>query len=153
VLLIPAPTDVEIYRCCRAIANLLRQHVSSERLWLEHDLPLSPGFCDADPPAAMRRVLARDSTLIARIQIDVGGLQIHYVRSGGHDPFRESFFDEVFVVAVEDLRLSDQQVQDVLITLYKRLGATAVRGTPLFSDLFETALQKAPVQRPIHPSQ
>ncbi|MET0986424.1 MAG: hypothetical protein ABW034_13555 [Steroidobacteraceae bacterium] len=108
-------------------------------------MPLSPGLCAPEPPLAISRVLAHDSTLIARILLEVGGLQIEYLRSGGHDPFRESFFDEVHLTASSELQCDHQQLQEVLMTLHAALDAAAVRGSTLFMELFESALQSAHV--------
>ncbi|HKQ82437.1 MAG TPA: hypothetical protein VJS42_09605 [Steroidobacteraceae bacterium] len=143
VLLIPAPADTRIYSCCRSIAELLDCQVTCERLWIEHEVPLSPGLCVPEPPLAISRILAHDSTLIARILLEAGGLQIEYLRSGGHDPFRESFFDEVHLSVSSELQCDHQQLQDVLMTLHAALDAAAVRGSPLFMELFEAALQSA----------
>ena len=141
VLLIPAPTDAQVYRCCRAIAWRLQVPLTCERLWLEQDVPLTPGLCEPKPPSAISRVLACDCMLIARIQLEVGGLQIDYVRSGGHDPFRESFFDEVRLSAVGVLQLDQAQVQEVIMILCTALDAAALRGSPLFTQLHESALR------------
>lgn len=151
VLMIPAPADNQIYDCLHSIAAGLVPHVACERLWLEHEVPLSPGLCDPQPPCAIGRVLSHGSSLIARIALEIGGLKLEYVRSGGHDPFRESFFDEVLLAIIGELQLDQQQVQDVLLALYTGLGATVFRGSPLFTDLFESAVQTASARTRIYP--
>src|SRR5262245_16334619 len=95
IALISTPSDLDIYSAFRVVAQKRTALVKSERLWLERGVPIAPGFIAGDLPALFVRLFASARAMIARIELVVDVLRIEFIRSGGHPPLPESFFDEV----------------------------------------------------------
>jgi hypothetical protein len=133
VMLIASPSDHLVYECFRSIASTSPCPVIREQLWLEGNVPLAPVLAQPIVPAAMRRVLAADCALISRIELEFPGLKIEYLRSGGHAPFKESFFDEVHLQA-QGLAVSHEDLQEILARLIDTLQVATARAAGVFAS-------------------
>ena len=103
---------------------------------LDGEVPVEPRLENRVAPASVERILAADCSMIDEITLDLGGLVISFRRSGGHTPYRESFFDELRLHAHATLELRVDEVAEVLRYLWRRLGVVAASGTPLFSGVW-----------------
>jgi hypothetical protein len=65
------------------------------------------------------------------------------VRSGGHPPFRESFFDEIQIQQVDALSMSDAQFQELLDRALSRLSIATHSGEGSLHDLVAAMLDHA----------
>jgi hypothetical protein len=131
LLLIPAPSDRDIYRAFRALAAHAR-HGCKEYLSIEGGVVLTAGLCAPDTPPTLERLLNADCEMIDRLELELDGLRWSYVRSGGHAPFRESFFDEVHLKQVGELTLSPDELRALL--------ECALQELPIVSHSGETDL-------------
>ena len=121
LLLIAAPTDAEIYGCFRAVSRKWRHSLLAERLWIEHDVPISSDFTSEHPPEAVQRIIAADRELILRIEVEIAGLLVSFSRSSGYGPFRQSFFDEIRIEQRQFNCGSEPTIGQVLQELRDRL--------------------------------
>jgi hypothetical protein len=111
--------------------------LSREQLWLEGEVLLAPNFAQHLAPQAIQRVLTAECSLIAKIEIQLAGLTIRFVRSGGHAPFKQSFFDELHLEPEEHLDLSEAELRQILLQITQWLHVVNVRGSELFTTLLE----------------
>jgi hypothetical protein len=136
LLLVPAPSDAAIYEIFRSLASRWRSRLLSQHLWIEGDLPLTPGLTEAAIPPTMTRLLDADCAIIDKIELQIAGLNVTYVRSGGHAPFRESYFDEVRLEASAG-SLSSNEVRAIVESTLKSLPFVSYSATPGFAELVE----------------
>ena len=134
LLLIRAPSDREIYGAFRLIAVHAKQPCV-ERLWIEGDLPLTAGLCAPQAPPTVERLLNADCEIIDRLELEFGGFRWTYIRSGGHAPFRESFFDEVHIDQVEPVALEGEELRAVLQSALSQLPVVSHSGSAGLSEL------------------
>ena len=142
LLLLRSPTDREVYEAFRTIAAQ-SEHAAREFLSVEGDLSLTAGLAAPVIPATVGRLLDADAEMIDRLEIEFGGLKWTYVRSGGHPPFRESFFDEIHIQQVDALSMSDAQLQDLLERALSRLSIATHSGEGVLYDLVTETLEHA----------
>lgn len=135
LLLIRAPSDWAIYEAFRALATNAPHGACAEHLWIEGDLPLTSGLCAPEVPATLERLLNADCEMIDKLELEFGGLKWTYVRSGGHAPFRESFFDEVRVELVHALTMSRDAFRALMDCALSRLHVLSHSGTALFTEI------------------
>jgi hypothetical protein len=128
LLLIRAPSDREIYDAFRAIAAHAK-HTCVEHLWIEGDLPLTAGLCAPQAPPTVERLLNADCEMIDKLELEFGGFRWTYIRSGGHAPFRESFFDEVHIEQIEPLALVGEELRVVLQSALSALPVLSHSGS------------------------
>jgi hypothetical protein len=136
LLLIPAPSDAAIYEIFRSLASRWRSRLLSQQLWIEGDLPLTPGLTEAAVPQTMTRLLDADCAIIDKIELQFAALRITYVRSGGHAPFRESYFDEVRLEA-SATSLSSNEVRAIVESTLRSLPVASYSASPGFAELIE----------------
>jgi hypothetical protein len=136
LLLVPAPSDAAIYEIFRSLASRWRSRLLSQHLWIEGDLPLTPGLTEASIPPTMTRLLDVDCAIIDKIELQFAALSITYVRSGGHAPFRESYFDEVRLEA-SATSLSSNEVRAIVDSTLKLLPFVSYSASPGFAELVE----------------
>ena len=134
LLLIRAPSDREIYDAFRVIAAHAK-HTCVEHLWIEGDLPLTAGLCAPQAPPTVERLLNADCEMIDKLELEFGGFRWTYIRSGGHAPFRESFFDEVRIEQIEAATLADEELRAVLHSALSRLPVVSHSGSSGLSEL------------------
>lgn len=135
LLLIRAPADREIYAAFRALAAQAQDHSSREQLIIEGDVPLTAGLSTPSVPATVQRLLDADCDMIDNLSLQIGELCVTYVRSGGHAPFRESFFDEVRLEAKDASSIDSANVEKVLEILNVHLAVVSHTVTGAFADL------------------
>lgn len=134
LLLIRAPSDRQIYEAFRAIAAHAK-HGCVEHLWIEGDLPLTAGLCAPEAPPTVERLLNADCEMIDKLELEFSGLRWTYVRSGGHAPFRESFFDEVHIEQTQPLSLAVEELRILLHSALSSLPVVSHSGSGRVSDL------------------
>lgn len=142
LLLLRSPNDREIYEAFRAIAAHAKRGCK-EHLGVEGNLSLTAGLCASEVPATVERLLDADAEMIDRLELEFGGLRWTYLRSGGHPPFRESFFDEIHLQQVDALSLSDSQLHDVVEHAASQLPIATHSGEGALCDLVTEALEHA----------
>ena len=146
LLLIPAPTDEAVYSCFRRIAQRWRTHFASESLRIEGDVPLTAGLTQPNPPPTIGKLVHANIDVIAAIDLQLTGVRIRYLRSGGHGPtlYRLSFFDEISI-EVEDTSAFDyEQLGQLLRELWSPLDVSGATGTGELLRLTELLPRKAP---------
>jgi hypothetical protein len=138
-MLIPAPADGVVYRCFKRIAQSWLRQVTYQQLLIDGDVPLSAGFDSKEPSVTITRLLEANLDVIARIELHFGGLEVMYVRSGGHGPqlFRESYFDEVRFAIKGASTLTREEAGQLLLAISTSLHASAASGTSEFNELTE----------------
>lgn len=138
-LLIRSPIDEQIYMCFRSLAQRWREHVTHQALWLEHDVPLDANLTSSEPSRAILKLLRARASIIARIELTIGGLNICFVRSGGLGPeaLRQSFFDELRVDARSVLLLPTTQVESLISGICCAVDAVSVAGRSALASIFE----------------
>lgn len=142
LLLLRSPTDREVYEAFRTIAAHAK-HGYKEHLTVEGDLSLTAGLAAPEIPATIERLLDADAEMIDRLEIEFGGLKWTYVRSGGHPPFRESFFDEIHIQQTDALSMSDAQLRDLFDRALGQLSVATHSGEGLLYDLVTEVLEQA----------
>ena len=143
LLLIRAPSDREIYSAFRSLAARWRSQLRAEYLSIEGDVPLTAGLSEPVVPRTLERLLDADCEMIDTLAAEIGSLRITYVRSGGHAPFRESFFDEVRIETIDEKTPQLEEPQAVLEDLLGLLTVTSHNATSLFAELIETIRTKS----------
>jgi hypothetical protein len=128
LLLIRAPSDREIYGAFRVIAAHAK-HTCIEHLWIEGDLPLTAGLCAPQAPPTVDRLLNAECEMIDKLELEFDGLRCTYIRSGGHAPFRESFFDEVHIEQIEPVALVGEELRAVLQSALSALPVLSHSGS------------------------
>lgn len=121
--------------------------MSGERLSIEGDVPIRPCLTVAAPSSVLMKLLAVRSDVIARIDLEFGGLTLSYVRSGGHGPviYRKSFFDEVRVDLDGDTPLDDHDLHEIFSELCVSLDARSGTATPsLVGQLEQLKIAQVP---------
>jgi hypothetical protein len=136
LLLIRAPSDREIYDAFRAIAAHAKQ-TCIEHLWIEGDLPLTAGLCAPQAPPTVERLLNADCEMIDKLELEFGGFRWTYIRSGGHAPFRESFFDEVRIEQIEPVTLADEELRAAVQSALSQLPVVSHSGSGGLSELIK----------------
>ena len=133
IFLIRSPTDEQVYRCFRELAQRYAPFVKHEGVWLEGDVPLSAAFAAAEPSPAIQRLFDAESSIITRVELYLGGLAIAFVRSGGVGPimYRESYFDELRISTHGALELIPEQIDDIVAALHTCLEAVIATGAEL----------------------
>ena len=146
LFLIRSPSDEQVYKCFRGLAQRFAPYVKHESLWIEGDVPLSAGFAAAEPSPAIQRLIDAESSIVTRVEIHLGGLTIAFVRSGGVGPtiYRESYFDELRINEQGSLELTHEQIEEIVAQLHTCLDAVAVTG----AELVVSAASKVGV--PVH---
>jgi hypothetical protein len=139
LMLIPAPADGVVYRCFKRIAQSWPHRVTHQQLLIEGDVPLSTGFDSDEPSVTITRLLDANLDVIARIELHFAGLEVSYVRSGGHGPqlFRTSYFDEIRFDIKGASTLTRDEIGQVLLAISTNLHASAASGTSEFNELTE----------------
>jgi hypothetical protein len=135
-VLITTPPDLTIYMAFRKLARLWKIHLSAEGLWLERDVPIAPEFLATEVPAPLVKMFKHARAIVSRIEIVLGNLRIEFIRSGGHPPFPESFFDEIRMHADGDLSLLDADIAEISAQLFTGLHVNAVSATMPFAEIF-----------------
>jgi hypothetical protein len=147
LLLLRSPNDREIYEAFRTIATHAKRGCK-EHLGVEGNLSLTAGLCEPQTPGTVERLLSADVEMIDQLELEFGGLRWTYLRSGGHPPFRESFFDEIHIQQVDVLSLSDSQLHDLIESMISQLPIATHSGEgalcDLVSEAFEHARRSAP---------
>jgi hypothetical protein len=141
-LLIAAPSDWRIYKAFRHIAAHWREHVVSEGLWLEHDIPIVADFTGSKVPAVLTKLFDGERTIVAKIELVLGSLHIEFIRSGGHPPFLQSFFDEIRLSLAGEQRFAEEELGHVVATLFRNLSIRAITAMPPFTRLFDVPAAK-----------
>lgn len=136
LLLIRAPSDRDIYDAFRAIAAHAKG-ACKEHLWIEGDLPLTAGLCAPEAPASVERLLSAECEMIDKLELEFSGLRWTYIRSGGHAPFRESFFDEVHIEQVAPLSLASHEFRAVLECALSSLPVVSHSGSSELSEVIQ----------------
>jgi hypothetical protein len=136
LLLVPAPSDRAIYEVFRSLASRWRSRLAGERLLIEGDLPLTPGLSAPSIPQTMVRLLDADCAMIDQMELQLAGLSVTYVRSGGHAPFRESYFDEVRLEAPVDV-LHSQEVRAIIESTFTSLPVVSHSATASFAEVID----------------
>jgi hypothetical protein len=131
--LIRSPSDEQVYECFRGLAQRFAPYVKHESLWIEGDVPLSAAFAAAGPPPAIQRLIDAKSSIVTRVELQLDGLSVAFVRSGGVGPpmYRESYFDELRLTTQGPLELTREQIEDIVAGLHTCLDAVAVTGAEL----------------------
>jgi hypothetical protein len=142
LLLLRSPTDREIYDAFRVIATYAKRGCR-EHLSVEGDLSLTPGLSTPEVPGTIERLLNAEADMIDRLELEFGGLRWTYVRSGGHPPFRESFFDEMHIQQTDALSVSDMQLHDLIERTISRLPIATHNGAGKLFDLVTDVLEQA----------
>lgn len=147
LLLLRSPSDREVYEAFRTIAahskHDCREHPCREYLSVEGNLSLTAGLAATNVPATVVRLLDADAEMIDRLEIEFGGIKWTYVRSGGHPPFRESFFDEIHIQQTDALSMSDAQLHDLCDHALGRLSVATHSGEGLLENLVTEVLEQA----------
>lgn len=143
LLIIPSPRDEVVYGCFRSIAGKWREHVTGEGLWIECDVPISPGLTTSEPSESLLKVMDSSADIVSRIEIRFGGLLLSFIRSGGQGPvmFRQSFFDEIRAECHGTASIDAEEIVDVFAELCECLDARRGVGTLEFTRL----LKKSPL--------
>ena len=146
IFLIRSPSDEQVYKCFRGLAQRFAPYLKHEGLWIEGDVPLSAAFGAAEPPPAIQRLIDAESSIITKVEIRLGGLTIAFVRSGGVGPsiYRESYFDELRISEQGSPELTHEQIEGIVAQLHTCLDAVAVTG----ADFVVSAASKVGV--PVH---
>jgi hypothetical protein len=133
LFLIRSPSDEQVYKCFRGLAQRFAPYVKHESLWIEGNVPLSAAFAAAEPPPAIQRLIDAESSIVTRMELQLGGLMVAFVRSGGVGPpmYRESYFDELRLATHGSLELRHEQIEDIVAGLHTCLDAVAVTGGEL----------------------
>jgi len=133
IALIDAPLDCRIYTAFRAVARKYRESVESQSLWLERDVPITPDLTAATPSRLLFRLFDGAQSIIARIELVVAGLRVEFVRSGGHPPFPESFFDELHLSIGRQIERA--KLESIVAMLFASLSVKVVTATGVFAPL------------------
>jgi hypothetical protein len=143
LLIIPSPRDEVVYGCFRSIAGKWREHVTGEGLWIEADVPITPGLTTPEPSEPLQRLMESSADTISRIDLRFGGLLLSFIRSGGQGPtmFRQSFFDELRAECHGTSSIDAEEILDVFAELSECLEARRGIGTLEFTRL----LMKSPL--------
>lgn len=144
LLLIDSPSDRAVHDAFRAIAARDPRAVSGEHLWIEGDVPLTAGLTTQAVPRTLARLLEADCEMIDRLELEIGPLQIRYLRSGGHEPFRESFYDEIHLDVQE--ACNEAAVSEIVREICERLSVVSHSGTPLFDRALAMSAYRQPTQ-------
>jgi hypothetical protein len=134
LLLIRAPSDREIYNAFRVIAAHAK-HTCIEHFWIEGDLPLTAGLCAPQAPPTVERLLNADCEMIDKLELEFGGFRWTYIRSGGHAPFRESFFDEVHIEQIDCIAVVGEELRAVLRSALSALPVLSHNGSGGLSEM------------------
>lgn len=140
-MLIRAPSDRAIYDAFRSLAARGRSRVTEEHLFIEGDIPLTAGLSAPSVPGTLERLLEADCEMIDRLELKFGSLQITYLRSGGHAPYRESFFDEIRLEA-DTANLEQDELSGLLEPIFQQLSVTSHSGSPLLSTVVAECLKQ-----------
>ncbi len=141
-LLIRAPTDREIYGAFRAIAAHAQDQAQHEQLLIEGDVPLTAGLTSPTVPTTLQRLLNADCDMIDTLSLDIGGLSVIYRRSGGHAPFRESYFDEVRIETKDAAAIDPAELESLIHDLSHHLCVASHTATGAHADLIADASSK-----------
>lgn len=141
LLLIRAPSDRSIYETFRAVATHDRGRIRHEQLLIEGNVPLTAGLAAPEVPHTVERLLEAESEMIDKLALQTGKLRMTYVRSGGHAPYRESYFDEIQLDAPR-ATAKPHEIAQVLETLFKGLSVTSHMGTPYLSELIDDTARR-----------
>jgi hypothetical protein len=134
LLLIRAPSDRTIYEAFRSLAARGRNRLTEEHLFIEGDIPLTAGLSAPAVPGTLERLLEADCEMIDKLELKFGPLQVSYLRSGGHAPYRESFFDEIRLEA-DAVHLDQNELSELLEVIFRHLSVTSHSGSPLLSTV------------------
>lgn len=137
LLLIASPSDRDIYERFRMLARRWRSRVLHEDLVLEGGVPLMPELAGSAAPRAVERVLAANCSIIDRIDLDIGGVLVRFRRSGGHAPYRESFFDEVRLNVHGRVALDARELQQLVQDVRRTFDVAAAAGGDWWNRLSE----------------
>lgn len=118
LLLVRAPSDHEIYGAFRQLASRWRNQAIGEQLLIEGDVPLTAGLGAPAVPATLQKLLDADCEMIDLLLMQAHHITVTYVRSGGHAPFRQSYFDEVRVHVDEVDEASATELEAIFRTLF-----------------------------------
>ena len=141
LLLLRSPTDREIYETFRTLASNAKRGCR-EHLTVEGDLSLTAGLGAPEIPGTIERLLDAEADMIDRLELEFGGLRWSYFRSGGHPPFRESFFDEVHIQQTDALSISDMQLHDLIERTISQLPIATHNGEGRLFDLVTEVLEQ-----------
>ncbi len=144
LLLVRAPSDREIYQAFRALAVRWGDREIGEQLLIEGDVPLTADLAAPAMPATLQRLLDADCEMIDVLAIEAHPIRVTYVRSGGHAPFRESFYDELRVQVREDVAASAGELESVFTTLFCHLGVVSHSADSPFATIIAEVLAKQP---------
>jgi hypothetical protein len=142
LLLLRSPTDREIYDAFRAIATYAKRGCR-EHLSVEGDLSLTAGLSTPEVPGTIERLLDAEADMIDRLELEFGGLRWTYLRSGGHPPFRESFFDEMHIQQTDALAIPDKQLHDLIDRTISQLPIATLDGAGRLFNLITEVLEHA----------
>jgi hypothetical protein len=134
LLLIRAPSDRAIYDAFRSLAARGRSRLTEEHLFIEGDIPLTAGLSSPSVPGTLERLLEADCEMIDKLELKFGSLQISYLRSGGHAPYRESFFDEIRLEA-DAAQLDQSELSGLLEVIFRQLSVTSYSASALLSTV------------------
>lgn len=142
LLLVRAPSDREIYGAFRALAGRWRDREIGEQLLIEGDVPLTADLAAPAMPATLQRLLDADCEMIDVLAIEAHPIRVTYLRSGGHAPFRESFYDELRVEVHEDAAASAGELESIFTTLFSHLGVVSHSASSPFATIIAGVLAK-----------
>lgn len=86
---------------------------------------------------ALQKLIDADCAIISRIELDLAGMRITYWRSGGHSPFKESFFDEIRIELIDELTFCEDCARDVLRELCATMHVSTHSSTPRFKQIID----------------
>ncbi|HEU4654366.1 MAG TPA: hypothetical protein VFS47_10285, partial [Steroidobacteraceae bacterium] len=102
--------------CFRAVARRWSGRVTREYLLIEGGVPISSGLTLDVPPPTISKLIDASIDVIARIELEFGGLWICFERTGGGGPqlFRQSFFDQVRIELRGPSALEMSEIQQLI---------------------------------------
>jgi hypothetical protein len=101
------------------------------------------GLASPAVPASLQRLLDADCEMIEMLAIEVGDISVTYVRSGGHAPFRESFFDELRVRVREGATPSAGELESIFSALFSHLGVVSHTAKSPFAEIIADVIAKS----------
>lgn len=126
---------MDIYQCFSALAQRCAPHVTREQLWLEYDIPLTASLTEPGIPDTLSRLFECAPAIVARIELEVGGVTVRFVRTSGHEPFRKSMFDTIELIAVGPLTIDDYELRGALLDFSECLDVVLARGSGMFARM------------------
>lgn len=145
-LLVRAPADGEIYAAFRTLAANAQEQVAREELLIAGDVPITSGLTSSAVPPALQRLLDAGCDMIDKLSLEIGDLSITYLRSGGHAPFRESYFDEIRIEARDPDAIDPAALERVIETLNSHLSIASHTATGTYADIIAEASSRESVR-------